>query len=434
MFIRILIIILIISNVIMAQEYTKIFYKNEIGNEINYLDSVTYERTNGMELKLIFNYNNENQLDSVFSLWFINGNWDIEFRDVFTYSDKGKVINQQKDIEEEGQYYFWRKYYYTYDENGNLETEISSEDKSKYLYTYNDRNKLVKKEHQYFIDDTVNYITTEETTLMYDNDDKIIYELFKIISPEGEMINSSNMSFNYDSNGRLLTKISQIWQNDNWGNDTKYSFVYDKDNLVQVAMDNWWDSTWNVSLKTTYLYDIFNNKTSKESYYYTNGNWIKSGFELYKFSNSTLDSIESKYNSEGSEYYGDTGFYILGPTDKSYQIYGTKFKLYFNKLTNVSESHSIQDKFQLYQNYPNPFNPTTKIKYSIPSNVKNEAPNVKLIVYDILGREVQIIVNQKQSPGNYEVDFNANYLSSGIYFYKIQAGNYFDTKKMIFMK
>ncbi|MBK7981841.1 MAG: T9SS type A sorting domain-containing protein [Ignavibacteriae bacterium] len=99
-----------------------------------------------------------------------------------------------------------------------------------------------------------------------------------------------------------------------------------------------------------------------------------------------------------------------------------------------NEKTEIPNEITLYQNYPNPFNPITKIKYSIPSNVKNEAPNVKLIVYDILGREVQIIVNQKQSPGNYEVDFNANYLSSGIYFYKIQAGNYFDTKKMIFMK
>ncbi|MBK7107203.1 MAG: T9SS type A sorting domain-containing protein [Ignavibacteriae bacterium] len=90
--------------------------------------------------------------------------------------------------------------------------------------------------------------------------------------------------------------------------------------------------------------------------------------------------------------------------------------------------------FSLSQNYPNPFNPTTKIKYSIPQDIKGEMSNVKLVVFDILGREIKTLVNESKKPGNYEVEFNAKNLSSGIYFYKLQTGNFSEIMKMILMK
>jgi hypothetical protein len=85
--------------------------------------------------------------------------------------------------------------------------------------------------------------------------------------------------------------------------------------------------------------------------------------------------------------------------------------------------------FQLLPNYPNPFNPTTTIKYSIPSD-----GFVKLRVFNTLGEEVSTLVNEFKSAGNYEVSFNAANLNSGVYFYKLQAGNFVETKKMILMK
>jgi hypothetical protein len=86
-------------------------------------------------------------------------------------------------------------------------------------------------------------------------------------------------------------------------------------------------------------------------------------------------------------------------------------------------------KFSLGQNYPNPFNPTTKISFSIPSRAM-----VTLNIYNILGQEVATPVKSEYSAGDYTIDFNASKLSSGIYFYHIQAGNYSSTKKMILMK
>ncbi|MCW8802932.1 MAG: T9SS type A sorting domain-containing protein, partial [Ignavibacteriaceae bacterium] len=80
-------------------------------------------------------------------------------------------------------------------------------------------------------------------------------------------------------------------------------------------------------------------------------------------------------------------------------------------------------------NFPNPFNPTTSIRYEIP-----EQSIVTLIVYDVLGGEVATLVNEEKPIGNYEVEFNARSLASGIYFYQLKAGNYIKTKKMLLMK
>jgi len=96
--------------------------------------------------------------------------------------------------------------------------------------------------------------------------------------------------------------------------------------------------------------------------------------------------------------------------------------------TDITEHHSIID-FNLEQNYPNPFNPTTKIKYTIP-----EHGFVTVKVYDVLGKEVAALVHEEKSAGNYDVEFNATSLSSGIYFYQLQAAEFVETKKMVLMR
>ena len=85
--------------------------------------------------------------------------------------------------------------------------------------------------------------------------------------------------------------------------------------------------------------------------------------------------------------------------------------------------------FELNQNYPNPFNPTTTIEYQIPKQ-----SHVTLMVFDILGNQVSDLVNKNEPAGKYSVNFNASKLSSGIYFYRIDAGNYVQTKKLMVLK
>jgi len=94
-----------------------------------------------------------------------------------------------------------------------------------------------------------------------------------------------------------------------------------------------------------------------------------------------------------------------------------------------NQNNEIPKVFSLSQNYPNPFNPSTVINFSIP-----KTSMVNMVIYDILGREVMTLVNDVMQPGEYNATFDASSLSSGVYFYKIQAGDFTDTKKMLLVK
>ena len=109
-------------------------------------------------------------------------------------------------------------------------------------------------------------------------------------------------------------------------------------------------------------------------------------------------------------------------------------KLILNPSTDVAVKETIPTKFELSQNYPNPFNPTTTISYSL---AKSET--VKLTVFNMLGQNVAELVNKKQQAGNYLIKWNATnnsgiHVPSGVYFYRLEAGSFVKTNKMILLK
>jgi hypothetical protein len=147
---------------------------------------------------------------------------------------------------------------------------------------------------------------------------------------------------------------------------------------------------------------------------FVNGNGTTTETQSYSFTDNNLNS----------------GKYI-------YRLKQIDFDGAFEYSNEVEVIINAPEKFELSQNYPNPFNPSTKISYSIPNVIASETKQSALTtlkVYDVLGNEVAILVNEVQSSGNYEVTFNASLLSSGVYFYKLQAGSFVETKKMILMK
>ena len=93
------------------------------------------------------------------------------------------------------------------------------------------------------------------------------------------------------------------------------------------------------------------------------------------------------------------------------------------------ESDEIPLTFELDQNYPNPFNPATTIEYSLP-----QASEVTLTVYNVLGQQVALLVDQQQAAGRYNVRFNASNLASGMYLYRLSTGDFVQTKSMLFIK
>jgi hypothetical protein len=102
----------------------------------------------------------------------------------------------------------------------------------------------------------------------------------------------------------------------------------------------------------------------------------------------------------------------------------------FDIVTGVEQDQmQIPTVYSLDPNYPNPFNPTTVISYKLPV-----ACNVKLAVYDLLGREVAVLVNELTMPGNHEVQFDPIGLSSGVYFYRLRAGDFVETKRLVLLR
>ena len=206
-----------------------------------------------------------------------------------------------------------------------------------------------------------------------------------------------------------------------------------------------YDSTWNFVHTYTYplllpwvqieTWNDFNEGTEIEAtkedrYKYL----LATKKNIGKFKNISIDQIDtSKFVEAERIYYihralekskGDSA--IFDPSIDS------AIARFFDTPTNVTSNrqyNTLPVEFALQQNYPNPFNPSTTIGYELPKNAY-----VTLIVYDLLGRPVETLVNKLQSAGNHSVRFNGTNLPSGIYFYRLQAGTYYHTMKLLLLK
>ncbi|MCK5088276.1 MAG: T9SS type A sorting domain-containing protein, partial [Melioribacteraceae bacterium] len=134
------------------------------------------------------------------------------------------------------------------------------------------------------------------------------------------------------------------------------------------------------------------------------------------------DPLSLSSDTENGVEYWWYGFTLEAPQVEVLNWFGIP--------TNVGVVNNlIPDEFAISQNYPNPFNPSTTINFSIPKQ-----SNVVLKVYDILGSEVATLFEGAKNAGNYEVDFNASNLASGMYIYTLRAGDFTTSKKMMLLK
>lgn len=191
---------------------------------------------------------------------------------------------------------------------------------------------------------------------------------------------------------------------------------------------------------TGYIYRSTNNGLNWENVFNTNYNsilsMVSSGVNVIASSSNNIYVSTNNGDTWNlkNEGLSGTGYIYSLLISNGYAYAGTyESSVWRRPLSEFvgirNTSIEIPEKFLLFQNYPNPFNPSTKIKFNI-----KESKFVTLKVYDVLGKEVLVLVNEKLQPGEYEVPFTLTEFSSGVYYYKLQAGALVQTKKMILLK
>jgi len=212
----------------------------------------------------------------------------------------------------------------------------------------------------------------------------------------------------------------------------KYYWRIQANNLAGSSS---WSDTGNITLfyAPTDL-SVLASGTNELTLNWTDNSGIEEGYIIERSLTSPVSfTVIDTLKGSGSEYVDQN---VEGGQLYTYRIKAYKDSLgseYSNEtsfLVDVNEeSGEIPKEYSISQNYPNPFNPTTKIKFALPENAMT-----KIIIYDLLGREVETIINKELEAGYYEINFDASNLTNGVYFYKMQVGSFIQTKKMILLK
>ncbi len=429
----------------------------KVNNDITVIDSVITATISNKTDKCIYTYDeNGNNIQKLFE----SSYWGKNLSFSYTYDQYGNMISELFENYDGIQWVTYR-YSYNYDFNGNKtlkQTEYWVEDHwlkdDRFTYSFDlNGNITVELCEEWDGNQWINYSRFSYSYDLMGNKTLVLYERWV----NNQWLNNSRDSYTYDITGKIISIIFERWESNNWVNANRYSYSYDSNGnrtstLFEIAEVNFWT----YSKRETYTFDTNNHLTSylKESWY--SGKWqddFRQSFTYDNYGNLTSlleeDWIFDKwskdfrwtytYDTNGNLIYEknekwDTDKWTKGfatlKIDGIYYDNVCEANIYYSTITvDVAENSEALNDFSLSQNYPNPFNPTTMISYQLPMN-----SFVNLRVYDILGREVATLVNEQKPAGNYEVKFDASNLSSGVYLYKLQAGSYNKTMKMILMK
>jgi photosystem II stability/assembly factor-like uncharacterized protein len=162
------------------------------------------------------------------------------------------------------------------------------------------------------------------------------------------------------------------------------------------------------------------------------GPFAKAGYDALDLAEGTAEEIwggADPYYHKASDTFGKLNLGMIRRTAQLMLATVAELAVPIERVSSVSSEPPAPRDFALFQNYPNPFNPNSDIRYQI-----SEFRMVKLAVYDLLGREVAVLVNETKSPGAYQVRFDGTGLPSGVYFYRLEAGRYVETRKMLFVR
>ncbi len=363
---------------------------------------------------------------------------------------------------------------YTYDKNENMTEYVIQQwnnskwnNRRKYSFSYNQNN--LYTEVDFYNWDGTAWIVIDRYVFEYDNHNNLTKRVLQHMS-NGDWTNSQMIVYTYDENDNLTETLWLTGQGSSWINDWKINYRYNLANkILEDSTYDWDGANWIFYGRDFFYYDEQNNNIEELSQEFIDSLWVNNLKYLYTYNNENQKVTETlqtwnnsiwkdyykiifRYDNKGNnigildqhKYGSDSLWQNSSRIEKTYDI----FKNISSSLTQVWSGEEWINSFRehyinipqngvdgninnywLASNYPNPFNNSTIIRYLIP---KEEFVTIK--IFNILGEQVDLLLNESKQAGVYEVPWNPINLPSGIYFYQLKAGDFTKTKKMILLK
>ncbi len=446
--------------------------------------------------KYKFIYDDKLNTKTVETSSYLNNNWEHISSMEYHYNDNGDttLIQGWSFRDSTTKLYYEKIFKYNtsnsriFDSTVNVENPFSSDNRNNYVYDENNRlisqlyeeknlytsNFEKKNQYDYTYFDNTNNIKNSVTTDYFNN---TIWIFESNHNESGKPLETDAKSFNgnewvhehktlyeYNDYGKLIKLTFIPYNQQNLAHGYIYNYYYNSINMVDssVAFMSTNDGQWLKYYKVTYNYDLDYNilqilrehlpgtsvvESYMQEYFYDShqnmiqeiqsrkslgsNDWfnLKRKDYIYDEFNNTIGAqCFSIYQNAWSPDYDSVNIFYNNKNNVLH--YNARFcTIEYSTFSDIHENILSPFLFSLSQNYPNPFNPSTSINFTLP-----KGGFTSLKIYDILGKEVTTLCNEELNAGNYTRTWNASNYSSGVYFYRLSAGNFSTTKKMMLVK
>ncbi len=382
---------------------------------------------------------NGNVLSMQGERWTNGPSWIIEYRLVYTYNVNGNILSISNQQWTNDEWVIVSRITYLFDNSGNMLSllrESSSsgqlENSTRESYTYDTKGNRLSLIHESWQNNL--WINTYRNNYTYDTQGNQMSDLYEFWNNNIWVIDSRK-TYNYDVKGNQLSILFELWSGSSWVNNSRKSYTYDANNkILSYLLEDWSFTRWLNAFFWKYSYNDQGKPASilQQNWSVDNSEWRNLGRKIYNYElNGNYLSVLSEgwVNNQWAPTDGEFIMHDLAGNIFSCNGYQINFTHKFIPTNVIKEENKLVSMFSLSQNYPNPFNPTTIIDYGI-----QKESRIKIIVTDILGRVIKTLVDENKTVGSYKVLFNAQGLSSGIYFYHLQTNEFSLSKKLILTK
>ena len=408
----------------------------------------------------------------IYSVW-ANDQWADQARTVVTYDGRDNLVLDASDLRSNGQWVPLYRDSMSYDAHSNLLSSVFSSFTDgqvgfscRSAYTYDTHDHLTEVLDQELYDGR--WITVGHTTYRYDQSGNETSAYGCWYQLDGQPAGGERDTMTYDQTGQLLSRRTDLWTADSSVSSERHTYAYDAfgnttDDLTEVFANGTWVNSSRIA--TTYIGWLM--ELSRYEEQWSNHHWvIVSAFEftydgagliLEELTESTTEGLFGKrsrlvydYDAHGHlisflsygwvssswtlvDYDSSWGFSNVDDAGNFcfFSSHCCEIRLTWNPVVTGVDAHSdiANAGDALWSNYPNPFNPCTTVKFSLARESQ-----VNLSVFDMLGREVTVLVSGRLDAGVHEVKFDGTRFASGVYYCRIQAGGFVATKKLILLK